>query len=522
MKRRSVLVWLLMTPELRAGELSLHPGFADGMVVQAGQPLPVFGSAPPGVEISLSFRGHKVWTQADRQGSWRVVLPPLSVDGTGSSLRITADGATREIRDVLTGEVWLCAGQSNLEFPLRQAASWAEDRQRKPNPFLRLCDIPHPLRGAGATALSSSVRQRLEPAHYFAPPVWRASNGAEDGGFSAVAWHFGQALQESLQVPVGLIQAAVGGSPAEAWMDPDRLATSTSGADLLAPAWLDNPLLDPWCRQRARAHLAFRNGSADPPHPAHPYQPGFLFRALFTRLGQPALRGVVWYQGESNALDYPAAPDPAWRVHQHESLFPRLLADWRRALALPTLPFLVCQLSAIRTNHYASAHWPEFRDQQRRLVHADGKAALVVTSDLGDPHDVHPRRKREVGLRLATAARHAVYRLSPHPCHPEPLRAERQGQAVFLHFRGNRGGWELPTRPADSPFELGDAQGRWQPAPVSVVDDHTLRLCAADLDPPTLVRHAWQPFPLRQARGGQGQPVGTFRLALDASNPQPK
>ena len=205
--------------------------------------------------------------------------------------------------------------------------------------------------------------------------------------FSAVGLYFGQMLNDSLDVPVGLILNAVGGAATESWID--RKTLEYCFPDILYN-WLDNDFIQEWVRERA----AFNIKESGNPFQRHPYEPCYLFEAGIEPLERFPIRGVIWYQGESNAHN----------IEAHERLFPLLVQSWRSNWDDPDMPFLFVQLSSLNR-----PSWTWFRDSQRRLAESVPSCAMAVSSDRGDSLDVHPRRKLDVGRRLAAQALYNVY-----------------------------------------------------------------------------------------------------------------
>ena len=217
--------------------------------------------------------------------------------------------------------------------------------------------------------------------HYH-PARWAAVTPDNAGRLSAVAYFFAKELRDSLKVPVGIISNAVGGSPTESWIDVNTLEAEMPEALI---NWRRNDYIQPWAQGRA-------NKNAPAPH-RHPYEPSYLFSAGIRPLGSPDIAGVIWYQGESNAHN----------TDLHAKMFPLLVDSWRREFRRQDLPFCFVQLSSINR-----PSWPTFRDSQRRMAGEIDNAYMAVSSDQGNPTDVHPRNKRPVGLRVARQALHNV------------------------------------------------------------------------------------------------------------------
>ncbi|OWK37618.1 sialate O-acetylesterase [Fimbriiglobus ruber] len=477
--------------------------FQDAMVLQRSVPVPVWGTAAPGEEVAVEFAGQRKVGRSDAKGNWAVKLDPLAAAAEGRDLTITAGRPVR-LRDVVVGEVWVAAGQSNMEWPLAKEAHAAAELPRADLPAVRLLNLAYAGQNFFAKPFDRDVLSRLTPGGYFRG-AWRPCSPASAGEFSAIGYYFAKEVQKTVGVPVGVIHLAVGGSPTEAWVRPGALAGDDTLRPLLAGNWLENKALAGWCRQRALENLgpAPGGGGADATGPNHPFKPGFLWDAGVARLIPFPVRGVLWYQGESNALD-------ADRVRQHDRLFRILVADWRRQWGLGDFPFLFCQLSSVGTGGgYKSHYWPEFRDAQRRALADIPNAGMVVTSDLGHPTDVHPRNKRDVGHRLTLCAAAQVYGKKIPFSGPLVKSARRERSTLVVTFDHADGG--LKTR-ADEPatgFEVAGPDGAFRPAEVALAGD-TVSLSVGGLDAPTAARYGWQPYSRGNLTNGAGLPASTF------------
>jgi sialate O-acetylesterase len=365
--------------------------------------------------------------------------------------------------------------------------------------------------GVGAVGYSAAVVARQTPAQFYNASTWAACDATSAAPFSAVGYFFGKEIRNALDVPVGLINMSVGGSPAEAWM---RRAVIPPA--LTAPNWTtNNTNLEAWCNGRAIVQLGTLIGSApgDDMGPNHAFKPTFLWDSGPARLAPFAMRGVLWYQGESNALSHSGevgVTNPKWRIDQHEVLFPLLVNDWRKQWGQGNFPFLVCQLSSIvdPTREF----WPEFRDYQRRATALLPNMGLAVTSDIGsNSSNVHPTNKRDVGKRLARwAQRYSYGDTAALPC-PLPATATRVGGTVTVAF--NDAGPALTTSNGAAPasFELAGADGVFFAANASV-SGATVAVTSASVPTPALVRYAWQPYSTGNLVNSAGLPASTFVL----------
>lgn len=373
--------------------LELPPVFADRMVLQAGRPVPVWGTAKPGAEIAVRFAGQEKRAKADATGRWMVGLDAMGVAVSGAVLTVRGDFESQTpaltLHDVVVGEVWLCTGQSNMRFMLKQAAGGADAVRTSDNRQLRLLNF------------TGTLRRGVPAADYFHTAGWQFSSPQSAADFSAVAWFFGQKLQRELRVPVGLILNAVGGAPIEAFLPEETIAGDVELATRCG-AWLENPRYPGWCRARATQELAKLPGTT-----FHPFAPSALHRAGMAPLQPFGIRGVLWYQGESNATDTPESPalDPA----PYAKMFRLLAGAWRRAWSDPRLPVLFVELPPLNRD------WGRFRAMQAQLAAGIPDCGMVTTTDVGHPTDVHPPDKRPVGERLADLALTGVYGRAPGP-----------------------------------------------------------------------------------------------------------
>jgi sialate O-acetylesterase len=491
---------------------AVHPAacFTSQMVLQQGMPLPVWGTAEPGEKIAVEFAGVRSETTADASGCWRAALPPQEGCREPRPLVIMGHGEAVTLEDVVVGEVWLCAGQSNMLLPLARATDAKREMAAAARPLVRLFTW-RAAAGGDRGAYSAAQVAALEPGR-FGAGEWTRCTPETAAGFSAVGYCFGARLAEALDVPVGIIAVAVGGTPAEAWASPPALAADDRTRPLVTGNWLDNPALAGWCVDRARDNLgrALRTGErlpGDELGPNHPFKPGFMWESGIAPLVPLAIRGVAWYQGESNA----DSPD---RVAQHEAIFPVLVADWRRAWGRD-LPFGVVQLPGLDR-----PEWPAFRDGQRRLVEGIRGAGLVVAIDLGDPREVHPGDKRPIGERLATWALADVYGRPGPATGPLPMEVERRGDGeLAIRFTATGGG--LSTSDGEPPrhLEAAGADGQFQPA-AARIDGETLVIRSPAGPPPgeiKKIRHAWRPYPDPKPNltGQTGLPATPFELEVE-------
>lgn len=472
------------------GGLRVSPMFSDHMVLPRDRDFLIRGVADAREKVTVTVDGDVLEAVANNRGQWCVLVPhrPAKV---GAELRIETAKSSLVYRDVAFGDIWLCSGQSNMEFEVRQSS----DAVPRPDAGLRLYDMKCNWL-TDNVAWSASALDSVNHLQYFAPTRWMPASDAAIARFSAVGYAFGQMLRDSLRVPIGLICNAVGGSTTESWVDRETLETRYPA---FLRDWLHNDLIMEWARGRAEKNLSNRPASVEgygivPTR--HPYEPCYNFEAGILPLDHYPITGVIWYQGESNAE----------RVEVHEELFPLLVDSWRNYFS--DVPFYYVQLSSLNRTC-----WPIFRDSQRRLLASRPGLGMAVTSDLGDPTDVHYRQKRPVGERLALQALEKYYGHAVKADGPLAKEAARAGQDVYVDFYP-----QDALRSADGGpivgFEVQDAaDGLFHPV-AAEVSGGLVRLDCAAIRAPKAVRYAWQPYTRANLVNATGLPASTFRLPV--------
>lgn len=465
--------------------LSMSSLYADYMVLQRDVPLDIHGTANTGEKITVEIGGQKASTTADNQGKWSVVLSPMQAT-EDLTLTITAGKQRKVFSHVAVGEVWLCSGQSNMAFMLCQAESGKEDIAAADDPQLRLFDM----KGRWETydvAWPASCLDSLNHLQYFRETTWQPSTPSSASRFSAVGYYYGRMLRQKLGVPVGLICNAVGGAPTEAWVDRNSLETSFPN---ILSNWLQNDFIQDWVRGRAAKNLTNDQTKLG----RHPYEPCYLYESGILPLQQYPIKGVIWYQGESNAHNKDA----------HAKLFSLLVNGWRQNWNNPDMPFYFVQLSSLNR-----PSWPWFRDSQLRLMKEISNTGMAVSSDHGDSLDVHPRRKQPIGERLARWALAKTYGQHITPSGPVFSSVTRQADALIVSFL-YADGLQTSDGKAPSCFEIAEEDGLFQPA-TATIEGNTVRLTSPTIKHPRYVRYAWQPFTRANLVNADQLPASTFR-----------
>ncbi len=462
-------------------ELQLGRPFGSHMVLQRDKPVPVYGHSAPGTTVRVAFGGQERMTKADAHGKWLVTLDAMPANTASQHLVVCSGEHAITLEDVLVGEVWLCAGQSNMHWMLKQSRGAKQAIATASNPNIRLLDFtatlyPHQKR------YSLGFLRSIGAGNYYATKGWRRCSPETAATFSAVAYYFGDKLQKTLKVPVGLIHNAVGGIPMESYIP----TTNSSG-------WLDDPSMPAWCRERGRENLAAWLEQPAAPAPHHPFEPGFLFEAGMRPLVRMALRGFLWYQGESNATaSGPGSPaiDPA----TNKKKFVSLIDAWRKAWDDSTLPFYFVQLPGLNRD------WPSFREMQLEVSQEVPHTGMAVTIDVGHPTNVHPTDKRPVGHRLAKLA-------LASGTSPTLKSVAIDRSAATLRFSSS-----LATSDSQPPrgFAIAGEDQVFHPTTAKLEND-LIFVTSNQVANPKSVRYGWANDPKVNLIGKDGLPVSPFR-----------
>lgn len=477
-------VYAAMTGDF--GGLRMPPVYSDNMVLQRGAELPVRGIADAGEKVTVRLGKRKESVVAGNDGKWTAVFREVQAGGP-YELRVTTEKRQLSYRNVMVGDVWLCSGQSNMAFMVRQAEGAEAALAVAEQAGVRLFDMK-PRVFTDAVSWDSMALVALNRLEYYRPASWQLPDAKTVADFSAVAYFFGRMLADSLRIPVGLICNAVGGAPTEAFIDRRSLEFNHQLVDILYD-WTKNDMVQDWVR--GRAALNMKNTSSK--NQRHPYEPCYLYETGIRPLKDFPVKGVIWYQGESNAHN----------VELHESLFPVLVDSWRNVWG-KDLPFYFVQLSSLNR-----PSWPHFRDSQRRLALRTAPGGMAVCSDLGHPTDVHPVRKREVGERLGRLALHGTYgRKNVVASGPMYRNAAFRQDAAWVEFDNGERMKTSDGKPLAG-FELAGADDLFYPAEAEIIGNQ-VKVYSSRVKKPCKVRYGWQPYSVGNLVNGEGLPASTF------------
>jgi sialate O-acetylesterase len=500
----SFLLLLLASPA--AADPRLPAIFSDHMVLQQQMPLGIWGWAAPDERIEVRLRAQRVAATADQEGRWQVSLAPETAGGP-DDLVVAGATVTTRFSDVLIGEVWIASGQSNMQWEVRRAQDADAEIAAANHPRIRLFSVKR--------VTAPAPKDDVTPMD--AAPTWMAVTPASIPSFSAVGYFFARELQKARNVPIGVIHSSWGGTPAESWTRRDVLANDPALQPLLAQyrriegeypslrygyerrlaIWTDalkawqaaNPTAPPM-----PAMPAPRGGPEDP------HRPATLWNAMIAPITRFAIRGVIWYQGESNAL----------RAWDYQRLMTAMIQDWRRAFNRGDLPFLFVQLANFRQNppNPGATWWAEVREAQR-LTLGLPNTGMASAIDIGNPDDVHPLNKQEVGRRLALAARAVAYGERIESAGPEYEGMTLEGERIRVRFR-HAGGGLVFDGTHGSGLVVAGTDGVFRPA-TAVVEGDSLVVSSAQVAAPVALRYAWEDNPVTSLRNKAGLPASPFR-----------
>ncbi|MGB7160208.1 MAG: sialate O-acetylesterase [Tepidisphaeraceae bacterium] len=507
MKRTTSFVALLvvLVASSAFAEIKLPPLFADHMVLQRGMAVPVWGTVSPNQEVTIEVAGRTARATADAQGNFVAKLPELSSGGNAVTMTIDAGGEKLVLNDVLIGDVWLASGQSNMEWTFTHLARGDASGAKLKELTSAGADLPN-------------VRLFTFPKTTLAEPTkvvrgeWKVSSPEALVNFSAVAFYFGRGIHEAQKVPVGLISNAWGGKPVESFMSDEAMRSDRAFQPLLdrkEQAGKDHPrAMAAYEKKFAEWEKnAAANASARPA--TKPQEPlgaadsnlaSNIFNGMVNPVVPYAIKGAIWYQGESNA----------GRAEQYRALFPAMITDWRKQWGQGDFPFIWVQLANFKERKAdpADSDWAELREAQSMALKLPNTGQAVII-DIGEANDIHPKNKHDVGKRLALAAERIAYGRND-VVHSGPAFASMkvEGNQARLKFQhadgltakdGNLKGFAIAGE--DKKFVWADAK----------IDGDVVIVSAKGVEKPIAVRYAWADNPECNLHNGAGLPASPFR-----------
>jgi len=509
--RLATLVLVVLLCPLARADVSLNNMFGDHMVLQQGIKNKVWGKADPGESVTVTLGAQSQSTTAAADGTWHVFLDPVQEYGGPHTLTVKGKN-TVTFNDVLIGEVWVCSGQSNMQWAVNQANDADLEKAAAKFPNIRFVSVPQ----VGTQ----------EPQWNF-NGKWAACSPDTVGEFSAVGYFFGRQLHQSLGVPVGLIDNAWGGSAAEAWVKREKLASHPTlkvlhekwqkeeAAYEKAKADFEKRLAD-WTAAAKQAKAEGKPEPAGKPDPRqHPdgrmkgnARPGNIHSGVLTPSVGYGIRGAIWYQGESNAS----------RAYQYRELFPFMIKSWREEWGLGDFPFYWVQLADFKPEKAepSDSDWAELREAQTMTMKALPNTGEAVIIDIGEGKDIHPKNKQDVAKRLARWALSHTYK-TPGITARSPLyqSMEKDGAKIVLAFdhltNKSRAAWRPFDVNEPIGFTIAGPDKKFVVAKAAIRDDGRIEVWSDAVAEPVAVRYAWADNPVCNMYSFEGLPLTPFR-----------
>ncbi len=523
---------------LRAGNIQLPMIFKDGMVLQRGKKVPIWGWANPGAKVTIKFSIQTRSSKADSKGKWTIWLDPLKTSAKGSTLTISCNGEKKTIGDVVVGEVWFCTGQSNMDHTANgfarpksnpAAAALSKYIHTLNDPLIRQYAAPYALGHDGRKERAEMTYHGNFKDNSKIPGIcsWiKATSPTLTRAFSGTALCFALALRKALpKVPIGLIKCAWGGTPIETWI-PQPVFDSNpkmkeerekyeKKVNAQYEQWKKRDWepaykakLEKWKKQ-LDDNSADEKGKSKKPRkpspprnpldPMYPKYPCSLFNAMIAPLVPYAARGFIWYQGEANAFVKRDQDPPYGRR------LAMMIKAWRKEWGDDNMPFYFVQLANFASNRKNSSGqdtWAVVMDQQRRVLDMVPHTGMSVSIDIGDSRSIHPKNKIDVGERLALWALKLDYGKKIPECSGPLFKSDKikNGKIIitFSHvgkglMTGSKVGVD-PVKPVKAPptwFEVKGQDGEWHKAEAKITGKDKIEVFSKDVPKPVAARYAW-------------------------------
>ncbi len=458
MSTRAILVCAIALPAAAIADVRLPALFSDGMVLQRDAPIPVWGWAEPWERVSIALGSQRRLAIATLDGKWRVTFGAMPAAESPVAFEVSGRNALR-IQNVAVGDVWVCSGQSNMAWTLRQSARAEEFIRETSDPHLRMFTVEHRTANSPQSDCKGS---------------WRHASPETAGQFSAVGYHFARHLRIDRGVPVGMIHSSWGGTPAEAWTREGALT--------------GDPILEPLLARKHDERVA----------PQH--KPGRLYNGMIAPLIPYRIRGAIWYQGESNVS----------RAFQYRALFPAMIRNWREDWGQGAFPFYFVQIAPYDYGDMNPLFAAELREAQRLALSAVPNTGMAVTLDIGDPKDIHPGNKHEVGRRLALFEIARVRGSGIPHSGPRFQGIAIEGSRIRVRFANCGSGLATRDGKAPSHFEIAGEDRAYAPAQARIEGD-TVVLWSAGVGRPVAARFAFRDDAEPNLVDGFGLPGSSFK-----------
>ncbi len=444
------LFFLLLLSFAGMSQVVLPPFFNCNMVLQQGIEIPVWGWASPGEKVTVTFEKNTVSVRTGKNGKWRVNLPKMEY---GGPYKMTVKGKNfRTIENIMIGEVWVCSGQSNMEFKVKSAKNAEAEIAAANYPDIRSFTV--------TKRVSKEPQDKLEEGEW-----WICSPGTVSD-FSAVGYFFARNLYEHLKVSIGLIHTSWGGTVAETWMSPEAIAQDPDFSEMLT-----------------KLKSVDMNAAKVGPNA----YPTLLYNGMLNPIIPYGIRGAIWYQGESNAS----------RAQQYKRVFPNMIKDWRTKWNQGNFPFLFVQLANFKkpVKEPSESEWAELREAQTQTLQLENTGMANII-DVGDADNIHPTDKQTVGYRLSLAARKVAYGETLVYAGPTYKEMKIDKNKIFITFDQVGKGLKVNDKYGYiNGFTIATKDGDFKWAKATVVNENTVMVTSDAVENPAAVRYGWADNP---------------------------
>ncbi|UZH56733.1 sialate O-acetylesterase [Salinimicrobium tongyeongense] len=495
-----VIMAFLIHQQSGTAQIVMPKIFSDNMVLQRDEPLMIWGKYLPGETVQVKFSSLIEEVEVQLDSSWQVYFPAHAASSSPQLLSIYTKSDSLEYSNVLIGDVWLLAGQSNMEWSLGQEEHFESEKEQLAGPQLRFYNPQYVGKGIYAQKYNEEALEKLQSTAFF-EGSWEESGMPHVAKLSAIGYYFGKEILQHENIPVGLINLSIGGAPIEAFISEETLEKDQRFYKKVSGNWLDNDELPVWIRERGGQNVGGIAVHVGKTGPNHAYKPGFIYESGIKPILNMPIKGVLWYQGESNAQEIA-------RVFEYPQLQKLLIKDYRKKWKQETLPFYWVQLSSIDTLNYRSQYWPLFRNLQRLLLEEVNYGGMAVSSDVGAENDVHPRNKKVVGERLARWALHQDYDRNIEVSGPLPIDAKYSAGKIKITFEHTADGLMTLNGEMVKGFSLNGKH----PVPATIEGS---KIIIQTSQKPETVYYGWQPYSTGNLMNSEESPTSTFQITVD-------
>ena len=473
MKKILLVVLFVCSSLWSISNITLPRIFGSNMVLQRNKPINIWGWGDPGEKVTVQFNKQKKTVKAGKDGSWKI---ELAQEAAGGPFELVAFGKnTISFENVMVGEVWICSGQSNMEWSVKNSDSAQREIRESDYPMIRHIKVPRTVSPVPAKDITGGE--------------WQAASPSTTADFTAVGYFFARKLFKELNVPIGLINTSWGGTMVESWISREAFEKSGDFKNLFGAI--------PYDTIKA---IADRGGKAVSPNA----YPTLLFNGMIQPLVPFSIRGAIWYQGESNV----------GRAFQYRKSFPLMIQDWRTHFGQGDFPFYFVQLASFNAGNGNSAkgsNWAELREAQTATL-ALPNTGMAVTMDIGESKDIHPRNKQDVGARLAAIALRNAYGGKSEYSGPMYQSSSTEGNKMVVSFtHTGRGLWAKDKYGYVKGFEVAGADKKFYYAKAELKDDKVI-VYSDSVPNPVAVRYGWaDDMPDVNLYNKDGFPASPFR-----------